>query len=62
MLIQLTETCGHASIAAEDKCRLIQPAIEVYPQPIVYMGYGARMIKDLWQASQFTKPLIYTPK
>jgi len=62
MFIQMMATCGHVPIAAANKCISSQPAIEVYPLPIVDMGDGTRIIKDLWQASQFAETLIYPPK
>jgi len=62
MFIQMMATCGHVPIATADKCRSSQPAIEVYPLPIVDMGDGTRIVKDLWQASQFAETLIYPPK
>merc|ERR1719491_114658 len=60
--IQMMATCGHVPINTISKCKSSQPAIEVYPLPIVHMSDGTRIIKDLWQGSRFAETLIYPPK
>ena len=62
ILIQMMATCGRVPIAAVDRCRLSQLATELCPLPIADVGDGARMIKDLCQASQFPESLIHPPK
>ena len=56
------ETFGHATIAAADNYSSSQPATEACLRPIADVGDGARMIKDLCQASQFPESLIHPPK
>jgi len=62
IFIQMMATCGHVPVNAARKCRSSQPAIEVYPLPIVDMSDGIRIIKDIWQGSKFAETLIYPPK
>lgn len=61
VFMQMMASCGHRVENRPAKVQSSQPAVEIYPLPVVPVD-GARMAKDLWQGDMFPEAMVYPPQ